>query len=53
MATRGDGTSRGRGVTLYEPGGPTTFFEGNLGPFDDDLSMIKMAIQHDGVDRDN
>ena len=53
--SRGDGTSRGGGATLYKPGGPTTFFGGNgLGPFDGDLSMIKkMAIQRDGVDREN
>ena len=53
--SRGDGTSRGGGITLYKPGGPTTFFGGNgLGPFDGDLSMIKkMAIQRDGVDREN
>lgn len=53
--SRGDGPSRGGGATLYKPGGPTTFFGGNgLGPFDGDLSMIKkMAIQRDGVDREN
>jgi len=40
---------------MYKPGGPTTFFGGNgLGPFDGDLSMIKkMAIQREGVDREN
>ncbi|KAF8579967.1 hypothetical protein K439DRAFT_1358324 [Ramaria rubella] len=53
--SRGDGPSRGGGAMLYKPGGPTTFFGGNgLGPFDGDLSMIKkMAIQRDGVDREN
>ncbi|KIJ23248.1 hypothetical protein M422DRAFT_276219 [Sphaerobolus stellatus SS14] len=46
---------RSGGILMYKPGGPTTFFGGNgLGPFDGDLSMIKkMAIQREGVDREN
>lgn len=53
--SRGEGPWRGGGAMLYKPGGPTTFFGGNgLGPFDGDLSMVKkMAIQRDGVDREN
>ncbi|KAF8502414.1 chromatin remodelling complex Rsc7/Swp82 subunit-domain-containing protein [Hysterangium stoloniferum] len=53
--SRPDGPSRGGGALMYKPGGPTTYFGGNgLGPFDGDLSMIKkMAIQRDGVDREN